>query len=529
MIDTDVLIIGAGPTGLMMACQLLRFGVSFRIIDKQKDRALESRAFAIQAKSMEIFQNLGISSEFLKVARTGIDFAFFINGKEQATVNFTKFPQQNTPFPSIYFLPQTETERILIELLDKKNTFIEREKELITFSQDKNGVRAKIKNCLTGEIEEIHCAYIIGCDGAHSTVRHTLNFSFEGAAYKQSFILADATIKWRFSADKFLFFLGKHGIFVHIPLTKTFSRIMLARRADPSSSGKLPTPSIHEIEIAANNITQTPVKLINPIWLSQFYLHHRGVQTYCQKRAFLAGDAAHIHSPVGGQGMNTGIQDVTNLAWKLALVLKEKTSKQLLMSYETERHRIGKLLLKTTDRFFSFMTTKNYLVSLLRNLFLPFFIRFIFAKKQAEQRLFWFMSQLNIHYHANKFIDEMAKNANTAFKKGPHAGYRAPDAPVNSSSLFSMLREKPFHLLLFQRGKIQGIDLESLKMLTDSYADWMQIHHFQASPDNEVLFQRYGVTSAAIYIIRPDGYIGFRSYGYDLIPANNYLKHLFGK
>ena len=527
--DTDVLIIGAGPTGLMMACQLLRFGINFRIIDKQKDRALESRAFAIQAKSMEIFQNLGISSEFLKVARMGMEFGFFINGKEQVALNFTKFPQQNTPFPSIYFLPQSETERILTEFLTKKNNFIEREKELITFSQDKNGVTAKIKNCLSGEIEEIACAYIIGCDGAHSTVRHTLNFSFEGAAYKQSFILADATIEWRFSSDKFLFFLGKQGIFVHIPLTKTFSRIMLARRADPSSAGKLPTPSINEIEIAAHHITQTPVKLINPIWLSQFYLHHRGVQTYCQKRAFLAGDAAHIHSPVGGQGMNTGIQDATNLAWKLALVLKKTTSTQLLMSYETERHRIGKILLKTTDRFFSFMTTKNYLVSLLRNLFLPFFIRFIFAKKHAEQRLFLFMSQLNIHYHANKFIFEITKNADIAFKKGPHAGYRAPDASINTSSLFSILREKPFNLLLLQQGKTQRADLENLKVLADIHPDWVQIHYFQATSDNEVLFQRYGVTSAAIYIIRPDGYIGFRSYGLDLTAANNYLKRLFGK
>lgn len=128
MIDTNVLIIGAGPTGLMMACQLLRFGINFRIIDKQKERALESRAFAIQAKSMEIFQNLGISSAFLKVARAGIDFAFFINGKKQAAVNFSKFTQKNTPFPSIYFLPQTETERILIDFLEKKIILLNEEK-----------------------------------------------------------------------------------------------------------------------------------------------------------------------------------------------------------------------------------------------------------------------------------------------------------------------------------------------------------------------------------------------------------------
>lgn len=159
---------------------------------------------------------------------------------------------------------------------------------------------------------------------------------------------------------------------MHIPLTKTVSRIMLARRADSFSQEKLSVPSINEIETIAQKITQTAIKLTPPIWLSQFHLHHRGVKTYCKKRAFLVGDAAHIHSPVGGQGMNTGIQDATNLAWKLALVLKKRAPISLLATYETERHPVGKILLKTTDRFFSFITTKNTMVSLLCNLLLLF-------------------------------------------------------------------------------------------------------------------------------------------------------------
>ena len=219
MIDTEVLIIGAGPTGLTMACQLLRLGIRFRILDKQPDRAHESRAFAIQAKSMEIFQNLGLSSEFLKVARSSIDFVFFMHGKKQVEVKFSDFSHQDSPFPSIYFLPQNETECILINYLEKQGVQIEREKELLFFSQDKKGVTTKIKDQVTEEIEKISCAYIIGCDGAHSTVRHTLNFSFADAAYKQNFILADATLNWSFPRNKFLFFLGKKGIFVHIPLT----------------------------------------------------------------------------------------------------------------------------------------------------------------------------------------------------------------------------------------------------------------------------------------------------------------------
>src|SRR5579862_9129504 len=229
--NTEVLIIGAGPTGLMMACQLLRFGIRFRIIDKQKDRAHESRAFAIQAKSMEILQNLGLADEFLRIARVGIDFAFFINGKKQVTANFKEFPHQTTPFPSVYFLPQTETERILLSFLEHQNVHVEKEKELIFFTQNNESVKVQIKDHLAEKVEEICCAYLIGCDGAHSTTRHILNLPFEGAAYKQSFILADVTIEWPFSRDQFLFFLGKAGIFLHIPLTKTFSRIMIAQRS----------------------------------------------------------------------------------------------------------------------------------------------------------------------------------------------------------------------------------------------------------------------------------------------------------
>ena len=204
--DTEVLIIGAGPTGLIMACHLLRYGVKFKILDKQKDRAQESRAFAIQAKSMEIFQNLGIAEEFLKLARSNMDFAFFINGKKQIEVKFNHFKQQNTPFPSVYFLPQAETERIFIELLEKQGVYIERQKKLITFSQDMNGVQATIKNNITESPEKIICDYIIGCDGAHSSVRHTLNLTFEGNAYPQIFNLVDASIEWPYSRKNSFFF-----------------------------------------------------------------------------------------------------------------------------------------------------------------------------------------------------------------------------------------------------------------------------------------------------------------------------------
>lgn len=377
--DTEILIVGAGPTGLMMACQLLRFGLKFRIIDKQKDRVYESRAFGIQAKSMEIFQNLGFVNEFLKLSRSKVDIEFFINGKKQIEVKFQHFQHQDSPFPSVYFLPQAETERIFLEFLERKGIYIERQKELMTFTQDSQHVEAHVKDLSTGITEKIVCAYIIGCDGAHSRIRHILNFSFEGDAYPQIFNLIDAAIKWPYSRNKFLFFLGEQGIFVHIPLTNKISRVMLAKHATPNE--KLPTPNLTELEKIASLLTHVSIKFDHPVWISQFRLHHRGVTKYYKNRAFLAGDAAHIHSPVGGQGMNTGIQDATNLAWKLALVVKQGAYIKLLDTYETERHPVGKILLKTTDRLFSLLTAQGFFISKLRSWLLPLVIPLLFSKK----------------------------------------------------------------------------------------------------------------------------------------------------
>lgn len=525
--NTEVLIIGAGPTGLMMACQFLRYGIKFRIIDKQNDRAHESRAFAIQAKSMEIFQNLGFADEFLQLARSKIDFAFFINGKKQVEINFGQFKQQDTPFPSIYFLPQTETERIFIQFLDKYNVHIERDKELISFTQDVESVQAIVKDNVTGLTENIDCAYIIGCDGAHSTVRHTLNFSFEGNAYQQIFILAGAYIEWPYSRNKFMFFLGKRGVLVHIPLSKKISRIMLVRRSDSLSQKEMLTLSLSDIEQAASSLTQVTVKLLNPIWLSQFRLHHRGVKKYFQNRAFLAGDAAHIHSPVGGQGMNTGIQDATNLAWKLGLVLRKGTNVKLLDTYDTERHPVGKKLLRTTDRFFSFLTEKGFFISKLRDWILPFAIPFLFSKKSIERRLFWFMSQLNIHYHKSQFLYEIIQGADSVFKAGPQVGHRAPDAPVDASSLFMLLAQKPFNILFFQteKEKIHSA-IEKINTRIKNYEAWVQVHFFVLSSGNKLLFKRYGVISSAIYVIRPDGYIGFRFNGDNYLILEEYLEKI---
>jgi hypothetical protein len=302
---------------------------------------------------------------------------------------------------------------------------------------------------------------------------------------------------------------------------------MFSKRLD-NAEKKLSTPNLIALENLVSLLTQVPVKFINPIWMSTFRLHHRGVNRYYQNRAFLAGDAAHIHSPIGGQGMNTGIQDSTNLAWKLALVLKKNTHVKLLDTYETERHAVGRILLKITDRFFSLLTAPGFLVSKLRNKLLPWLIKFLFSKKNIEKRVFWFISQLNIHYAKNQFNYEIIDKSNLSFKGGVCPGHRAPNAPVNASDLFTLLAEKPFNILYFKVSK-QPKDkfIEKVSSLTKNYKEWLKVHVLALSSTNRLLFERYGITSSAIYVIRPDGYVGFRINSANYTLLADYLKTYF--
>ncbi len=506
--NTDVLIIGAGPTGLMMACQLTRFGIPFRIIDKQADRSKESRAFAIQAKSMEIFQNLGIASEFIEKEIAIKEVSFYVHGKSKFHLNFKNIDAKGTPFPSVFFLPQSATEEILIDFLTKKNVSIERQTELLSFSEVNDRVEAEIKNNVTGLNEKITCQYIVGCDGSHSVVREVLGTPFVGASYEQEFVLADLSVQWNLPRDTFTAFMNRKGNVLFFPLDRVNNlyRVILI--------GMGGSPTLQEIETFTKNITGMDITLSNPIWISSFYLHHRAVQQYQKGRAFIAGDAAHIHSPVGGQGMNTGFQDVTNLAWKLAFVLKYHSPKELIETYQTERKRIGQILVNTTDKIFGLITNKNFIVSTLRLYVMPFVMSFLTKSVKFNQRLFHFISQLGVRYHDNPFIE------------GPDAGRRAPDAPVNSTTLFELFRKKPVNILIFYdktnpefESKIQEIE----KINPDIIA----VHSFIKSPETSLIFTRYGMKSSGVCLVRPDGYIGFRSFENPIDSLLIYLKALF--
>ena len=413
-LDTEVLIVGAGPTGLMLGCQLLRFGIAFRLIDKQADRAHESRAFGIQAKSMEIFQNLGISDEFVKRANQVKEINFFVSGELKLRLELDHLKIENSPFSTFFFLPQSETERILIEYLEKHGHKVERQITLETFSPINTVIKAIVKDETSGVARDIYCSYIVGCDGAHSIVRKLLDIPFIGGDYAQNFFLADASVSWPPPMEsKFMLFLDQQGIFLHAPLDKNLSRIIGAG-VNLSKEAQQPL-TVDEIQLWAKKITHKSVSVINVVWKTRFYLHHPVVSQYQKGQVLLAGDAAHVHSPVGAQGMNTGLQDATNLAWKLALVIKHGATEELLTTYQLERQFIGKKLTQTTDRIFWILTSPNIIFKILRPLILSLAMRIIRKSFRIQKRLFWLMSQLGIYYLPNKFIYEKEAGADVNF------------------------------------------------------------------------------------------------------------------
>jgi 2-polyprenyl-6-methoxyphenol hydroxylase-like FAD-dependent oxidoreductase len=512
--DIDVLIVGDGPTGLMMACQLQRRGISVRIVDRQVDRSKESRAFGVQAKTMEIFQNLGIAEKFLAVAQPRARGVFFFNGEQRAVADLSVLGQFHTPFPQLYFIPQSHTERILEEYLMENGGAVERQVELTDFRETEDGVVCYLHHLVSDKREDVRCKYILGCDGARSFVRDHLGIKFEGGVYEQQFILADAVVEWPYGHEDFMFFFSPVGFFLHARIDGARSRLMGAK------FGPMPPtnpPPLEEIEDLASSVTGQSVKLMDCAWRSRFSLYHRAVKDYRKGRAFLAGDSAHIHTPVGAQGMNTGLQDATNLGWKLAWVIKGAAPEDLLDTYQAERHRIGKILLETTDRVFAMITAKGPIATKLRNFLVPIVFPILFNFEFLRRRLFRFMSQLAIHYHPNEFSYQ--KEEKTEGASG--AGCRAPDAPTEHGQLFELLKGAYAHVLVF--GFLWPDEAEGLEK---TYKDYVRLHSFSQSPANAELFRRYGVTGEAIYFIRPDGYIGFRSFGGDHEGLKNYLRKL---
>jgi 2-polyprenyl-6-methoxyphenol hydroxylase-like FAD-dependent oxidoreductase len=541
----SVLIVGAGPTGLTLAAQLQAFGVDFRVVDRTPDRAHESRALAVQARTLEILQRLGLGEILVARGNPSARLALHFGGRRTAEVRLGGFSASDTRFPFILFVSQAETEALLDDYLARVGATVERGVELIGSTPEEGFVRCVLRHA-DGSEEVVDARYLVGCDGAHSAVRKQAGIAFEGDAYLQDFMLGDVDADGPIEADVLHSFSASGSVAMFFPLRSPAAWRVIAmgpkvgrteqaqQREDSLTRSELP---LGELQSAVDGATDGAVRLRNPVWLTHFRLHHRQARRYRVGRVFLAGDAAHIHSPVGAQGMNTGMQDAWNLGWKLALVTRGWAGESLLDTYEKERWPVGRNLLRYTDRLFSVFTrvmSRSIVAAWVRRSVVARLLPLLFRSARLRAWAFKFVSQLAISYRRSSAVVEGRPRS----RYGPHAGDRLPDASITRDGQDTQLQQalSPTAFTLLLCGRLEDWQSAAVSSLADRHAELTEIRHLSRERRPGVLvdesgdaLRRLGLHAShelAQYLVRPDGYIAFRCAGQDLGAVDRFIAAL---
>ncbi|MDX7953713.1 FAD-dependent monooxygenase [Lichenihabitans sp. Uapishka_5] len=394
MARTEVLVVGAGPTGLVMALWLDAQGVKVRIIDKSTGPGTTSRATAVHARTLELYRQTGIADAVVAAGHRSSGINMWTGGKRRAHVPFNDFGDTVTPYPFLLIYPQDLHEAFLVERLRERNIEVERQTELVDFTDNGTGVTARLRGP-DGHEDTCEAAYLTGCDGARSTVRTVLGASFEGGTYEQRFYVADVEVESDpFDGETSIVFDGPEFMLVMPYGRPGVLRFVGTVRGDRAEASEpLTFDDVGHRSVAALGLT---VRTVN--WFSTYRVHHRVTERFRHGRAFLLGDAAHVHSPAGGQGMNTGIGDAINLAWKLAAVLKGRAGDDLIDSFEAERPVFARKLVETTDRAFTFVTATGNVAEFIRTRIAPLFVKAAWSVDAVRESMFRVVSQTMIDY-----------------------------------------------------------------------------------------------------------------------------------
>jgi 2-polyprenyl-6-methoxyphenol hydroxylase-like FAD-dependent oxidoreductase len=514
-----VLIIGAGPTGLMMACQLARFGIPFRIFDKKEGPTTQSRALVIQARSTEILEQMGIAERAVAEGKIFQTINYVVNGKLAQRVPLGNFGEDLTPFPYLLILEQSKTEPLLIDLLTQEGHEVEWHTELVSLSQTEHGVSVIVKH--NGQEEQIEADWIIGADGAGSPVRTLLNIPFGGETYRESLFVLDCKINWPFQADEAAIALANHAFGLFFPMTNGRTRVSgIVSEAYTDKD----TISFEEVNRDFARNLKMNVTLSDPQWISLYHAHHRYVASFRKGRCFLAGDAAHVHSPVGAQGMNTGLQDAYNLAWKLAFVIKGQARENLLDTYHEERLPIARELVQTTDRLFGITVSENPLAVFGRVHLMPRLVAMIPKVKPLLRFAFRLISQIGIHYRESSLSDALGSFPSQA----PHSGDRLPFVSFYEDGKRVNIQDKvnapAFHLLLFP-GNQADEKIGAIREIAAQYAG-IQTEVISLTPGTRDLYKTFGVPNGGYYLVRPDMYVAYRASQLDVQHLESYLQRI---
>jgi 2-polyprenyl-6-methoxyphenol hydroxylase-like FAD-dependent oxidoreductase len=411
VIETDVLIVGAGPTGLFLANECARRGLRWRLIESRSTQSEHSKALAIFPRTLEIFDMAGIVAPFLGAANRVTSVAVMAHARRLARL---RFAPEESPYPFIAMVPQDVTEKLLVGQLRRRGGTVEYDTRLVSAQQEDDGVQVTIES--RGEPLRMRASIVVGCDGAHSAVRHLMGLPFEGAAYESTFMLADIETDTTLPADELQLCPSEFGPLAIFPMSATRRRIVAVVKAPERDA---PSLSLVRTMLAERAPAGIEARALH--WSSYFRIHHRRVERLRVARLFIAGDAAHIHSPFGGQGMNTGLHDAWNLAWKIDLYLSGQGNERLLDSYGAERLPIIKGVIETTDFLTRVMGTPNWLAQALRDAVIPMVSRLAPFQHAFVQRL----SGLGVAYRGSPIVEGPgARHLDDSMRGGDGIGRR---------------------------------------------------------------------------------------------------------
>jgi 2-polyprenyl-6-methoxyphenol hydroxylase-like FAD-dependent oxidoreductase len=483
MTRTEVLIVGAGPTGLVLALWLTRLGVKVRVIDKTAEPGTTSRALAVQVRTLELYRQLDLADAVVERGQKVPAVNLWVRGERAARVSFAIVGEALTPYSFFEIFPQDQHEQLLVERLASLGVAVERRTELTGYSDEGGRISAHLRTP-AGADESCEASYIAGCDGARSLVRETLGVVFPGGTYRQLFYVADIDgagppVNGELHVD-----LDEADFLAVFPLAGV-GRARLIGTVRDERADRADTLRFEDVSGRAIENLKLQVNKVN--WFSTYHVHHRVAAHFGGGRAFLVGDAAHIHSPVGGQGMNTGIGDAINLAWKLAAVLAGRAPESLLATYEVERMAFARRLVATTDRAFSFVTAAGPFAAWVRTRVAPLVISRVVAFKPFREFLFRTVSQVNVNYRG------MPLSAGSAGRV--HGGDRLPWVHGGSPDNFAALASMTWQVHVYGRAS------DSLVRLCLDRA--LPLHVFPWSDACGAA----GLRRDALYLLRPDTYV----------------------
>lgn len=532
---SDVLIVGAGPTGLTLAHELLRHGITPRLIEKKPFASPNSKALGVMARTLELLAPVGITQEMLVQGVQVPSLQVWSSGRHLARFDFAN--GLDSPYPFILMIPQHTTEAILTDFLVRLGGTMERGVEIVGLTQREDHVEAVLRS-VNGKEERCVCRFLIGCDGAHSSVRKLLGAPFVGKMVEHHFATGNVYMHGDFPRNQALAYLHRGRLITYFPLPDGQHRFILAYPPGEAPTGDV---TLEEIQQTMEICGPKGSRASYPSFLARYHVHQRKVTRYVHQRVVLAGDAAHLHSPLGAQGMNTGMQDAMNLAWKLALVVQGRAPQRLLESYQIEREEVGRRLLQDDETMVRQAFLSHPLATPARDCAAPYLTQ----HPEVQQGITRTAAELHISYQHGPLVSDYRGRSVKPSSPKLKVGDRAPNgllflkAQAAPRQLYELLTGKSHALLLFLHPQEEGDQRELQAQLAD-WQDLLEVYpirrhdaqgsdeHTWYDPDG-LLASRYGIEDSGLVLIRPDGYMSFRSRPLAIEPLRRYLQAHFSR